>query len=38
MSDAYYEKIARINLSTGEIKAEPLAISTSGTGKRARRR
>ena len=24
MSDAYYEKIARINLSTGEIKAEPL--------------
>ena len=24
MSDAYYEKIARINLTTGEIKAEPL--------------
>ena len=27
MSDAYYEKIARINLSTGEIKAEPLDLA-----------
>ena len=24
MSDAYYEKIARINLTTGEIRVEPL--------------
>ncbi len=24
MADAYYEKIARINLTTGEIKVEPL--------------
>ena len=27
MSDAYYEKIARINLSTGEIKAEALDLA-----------
>ena len=29
MSDAYYEKIARINLTTGEIKAEPLDLEVA---------
>ena len=29
MSDAYYEKIARINLTTGEIKAEPLDLKVA---------
>ena len=29
MSDAYYEKIARINLTTGEIKAEPLNLEVA---------
>ncbi|MCR5087906.1 MAG: aldehyde ferredoxin oxidoreductase, partial [Oscillospiraceae bacterium] len=29
MSGAYYEKIARINLSTGEIKVEPLDLETA---------
>ena len=29
MSDAYYEKIARINLTTGEIKVEPLDLEVA---------
>ena len=29
MSNAYYEKIARINLTTGEIKSEPLDLETA---------
>ncbi len=29
MSGAYYEKIARINLTTGEIRAEPLDLETA---------
>lgn len=28
MAGAYYEKIARINLTTGKIKVEPLDLGT----------
>ena len=29
MSNAYYERIARINLTTGEIKTEPLDLEVA---------